>query len=650
MPKVALAPRRLAVLVILTVLLIGARDAIAQPVSLSVTAQQLAAYLPAWDAMPSRFRSEIHLIETANEDLVAAPGYADLAVVVLASRRITGVGFTVREREGASSLTVSVSAFAGPEGARIYLRDFVFPYTLGQIEAIDLGSQIGEEARLYRYSRGSGAGATDVQHLVFRRDRLYVEAILRAPSGMAPDGMVAGIARVVDAQVRARPPSAPTMGDLTLIEEPTPTVVVRGAVRLLLRYFVEELDPATLFTEAWQAAARALRRAGVANVPPSPAYPSNEAAAVALHRQSFPTLERLAQGRIGAREFAQAINAELMAMRNDCHTVFRTAEQWQRDKSDATGGAQVQAGFTGEKRTSGSPWRIVRITPNSPAKHAGMRRGQVILAVNGRTVAGLTLNEARALIDVREGATNVFRVQNPSGRIEELTILLDRFVVPPLESEILAGNVGLVRLYRIEGGQSGARQVELVRRALEDFEAQGVTGWLLDLRDNPGGNAGTMSAMLDLFVRGGRTWGQLRRGEQPEFNLAGGSALPFQRPLVILVGPGSASAGEILPGVLQARGRAVIVGQRTAGCIGSFLIGTGLLDGSVLRVTNTEIVIGPDGARLHGVGVTPNVAAPPPSPDDDEAGRDPQIESALDVLAALTVSTEAVASAGSAAE
>ena len=104
---------------------------------------------------------------------------------------------------------------------------------------------------------------------------------------------------------------------------------------------------------------------------------------------------------------------------------------------------------------------------------------------------------------------------------------------------------------------------------------------------------------------------------------------------LLLVGPNSASAAEILPAVLQARGRAVVVGERTAGCIGS-TVPNGLLDGSALYVTLFEYVLGPDDLHLHRIGVTPNIEVAPPTEADEEMGVDPQLAAAMDVLRQLT--------------
>jgi len=401
-------------------------------------------------------------------------------------------------------------------------------------------------------------------------------------------------------------------------------------VRRLLAVYVEPLHVDELLVEAWEGAAKALEEAGARDVPPPPAYPAEEDAAIALHLRMFPTLEKLAAGRLTPRQLAYAAIAELVDRRDDCHTYFLTPEQWQTQTALNTGGLlPVRIGVSFAMET---PMRVVYVLPGSPAKEAGLRRGQIVLGINGRSIERMNVTEARRLINPEEGALNTFRVQNPSGRIEQISVRPARFSLPVLESEILPGNVGLVRWYTF---QSTAEQLTQLRRTLEDFEEQGVQGWVIDLRDNPGGSAALRRAITSLFIEGGRIDGVLTRGRPPVYTEASGDALPFQRPLVFLVGPNSASAAEILPAVLQARGRAVVVGEQTAGCIGS-TIPNGLLDGSALYVTLFEYVLGPEDVRLHRIGVTPNIEVAPPTEAEEELGIDPQLEAAMDVLRQLT--------------
>jgi C-terminal processing protease CtpA/Prc len=106
--------------------------------------------------------------------------------------------------------------------------------------------------------------------------------------------------------------------------------------------------------------------------------------------------------------------------------------------------------------------------------------------------------------------------------------------------------------------------------------------------------------------------------------------MPFQRPLVVLIGPGSISGAESFAGPLQALGRATLIGERTAG-----LCGTGprfeLAPGWCLTVTTRETVFGPEERRYNREGVPPDVWVSP-NPEDEDAGRDPQLEAALELL------------------
>jgi C-terminal processing protease CtpA/Prc len=120
------------------------------------------------------------------------------------------------------------------------------------------------------------------------------------------------------------------------------------------------------------------------------------------------------------------------------------------------------------------------------------------------------------------------------------------------------------------------------------------------------------------------------RGQTLQSVSTEGQALTVQRPLVTLVGPGSFSGGEILPAVLRSRGRAVTVGEQTGGGFGSSVT-VSLSDGSALNVTTTEVVIGPDKQRLNKTGLTPDIVVAR-TPEDIEAGRDPQLDAALHLL------------------
>jgi carboxyl-terminal processing protease len=166
------------------------------------------------------------------------------------------------------------------------------------------------------------------------------------------------------------------------------------------------------------------------------------------------------------------------------------------------------------------------------------------------------------------------------------------------------------------------------------FEDAGATGWIVDVRWCGGGVSIGLSRLLvgrgRLFSRlrhneGGFADGMLRQDIE-----ADGTAMPVQRPMVALIGPGSISGAESFAGPLQALGRATLVGERTAG-----LCGTGprceLAPGWNLMVTTRETVFGPEERRYNRQGVPPDVWVSP-STEDEDTGHDLQLEAALELL------------------
>ena len=237
-----------------------------------------------------------------------------------------------------------------------------------------------------------------------------------------------------------------------------------------------------------------------------------------------------------------------------------------------------------------------------------------------------------ALLDRRVGATNQITVrdQEHGARVVELGSAPS----PLITTEILPGPIGLLR---IDGFTATDEQTEELRAALTSFEQANARGWIIDVRWCGGGFSGRFSRN---FVDRGHLFARLRHNEVrlPDGTVhpmredidADGSALPFQRPLVILVGPGSQSGAESFAGPLQALGRATLVGERTAGLCG-YGSRVDLAPGWAMLVTARETVFGPQERKFNRIGVPPDVTVTP-SPEDEAAGRDPQLEAALAIL------------------
>ena len=410
---------------------------------------------------------------------------------------------------------------------------------------------------------------------------------------------------------------------------PDPTAIVRAAVDAVATRFYEPLAAADLFRDAWEGAAAALAGAGGAAAPSAPAFPADPAAAAARHDEAFPGLERLAAGRTGPADLMAAALRELLARRRDGHTFLLTPRMLQRP-------APGPRGDPGLVLTDAPPLTVADVLPGGPAQRAGIRRGQAVLAINGHPCADLRRFEAMALLDRRAGAPNRLTVRDHDGG----TRSLEPSCVPAtrISAGILPARIGRLR---IDGFAATDEEVEELRGALASFERAGVLGWIVDVRWCSGGYSGRFSRLL---VDRGHLFARLRHDAarfpdgtvhpQREDIDADGSALPFQRPLVILVGPGSLSGAESFAGPLQALGRATLVGERTAGLCG-YGSRVDLAPGWAMSVAARETVFGPRELRFNRVGVPPDVAVAPSS-DDEAAGRDPQLQAALDVLSRQT--------------
>ncbi len=192
---------------------------------------------------------------------------------------------------------------------------------------------------------------------------------------------------------------------------------------------------------------------------------------------------------------------------------------------------------------------------------------------------------------------------------------------PAVESRVLAGGYGYVRIRAFTVGDEVR---DGVNQALKDFEAAGVTGWIIDLRDNGGGDSnlgldgyfvGDEVAERTLLRDGGL---ELERGE--------GAAYP-NRPLAVLVNANTASVSEIFSAMLQDYGRARVFGVTTRKCAG-FVNLTQFPDGSTLAVTIAHSLTPRSEKPLWQTGVVPDQTVRQ-TQDDLTAGRDPVVDAAV---------------------
>jgi hypothetical protein len=212
------------------------------------------------------------------------------------------------------------------------------------------------------------------------------------------------------------------------------------------------------------------------------------------------------------------------------------------------------------------------------------------------------------------------------------------YYFPPLESRILPGGVGYLRLadFVISGTTlaDGSELLADLDRRLDELDAQDAQSLVLDLRNNGGGSVQTADELLGRFLPDTvRTIHEYDQRGNESYELASGRIHARQLPMAVLINGGSASAAEVTAAVLRGANRAVLVGQRTAGAVASSellpLPGGGGLQIAVAaaKAANSEV-------ELDGVGVLPDVpASQSRTLADYRSGRDPQLDVAIAALA-----------------
>jgi carboxyl-terminal processing protease len=280
---------------------------------------------------------------------------------------------------------------------------------------------------------------------------------------------------------------------------------------------------------------------------------------------------------------------------------------------------------------------IVRVFDGSPASRAGLVPGDVILAVNGRTLAGLPEDAATNLVKGPSDTNVALRVERPGhgpagGRTRTLTLTratIYQPVVASITRTVDGVKLGVVALASFSEGAHGE-----VREAVEtELHHNGARGLVLDLRSNPGGLVEEAQLVASIFLPRGAVVVSMRGRVQPTQVLrAEGGAIPASIPMVVLVDRDTASAAEIVTGALQDNRRATVVGTHTFGK-GVFQEEQSLSNGGALDITVGEYFT-PNGHNLggggvrEGAGLTPEVLVA--HGVDDPHG----LEVALRVLAA----------------
>lgn len=325
---------------------------------------------------------------------------------------------------------------------------------------------------------------------------------------------------------------------------------------------------------------------------------------------------------------------EMLKKLGDPYTRFMDPEEYKNMQIDTSGeltgvGIQLAADEKTKKLTVISP------IEGSPAAKAGILAKDIITKIDDTSTDGMDVNKAVTLIRGAIGSQVQLTVLRNSQEFS-YSLKRDKIEIHPVRYSLKkapTGDIGYIRLV-----QFSANAAPEMREAIQNLEKQQVTGYVLDLRSNPGGLLYASVDIARMWIQEGGIVSTVDRQGESDRENADRRALT-DKPLVVLVDGGSASASEILSGALQDNSRGTIVGTKTFGK-GLVQSVRGLQDGSGLAVTIAKYLT-PKGRDINKHGIDPDVVIELSDQQRQALGRDrdkigtpedPQFAKALQVL------------------
>jgi len=280
---------------------------------------------------------------------------------------------------------------------------------------------------------------------------------------------------------------------------------------------------------------------------------------------------------------------------------------------------------------------VVAPLEDSPALKAGLTSGDIVLAVDGVSVNGSTLQEQVGKVRGEEG-TDVTLTLRRDGRTFDMTITRARITQREVDARMLEGDIGYIALHGFSPASS-----DQFREELEGLLDDGAVSIVFDLRNNPGGYIDAAQKIASEFIGSGLIFTQESSGDDVKRWEATGDGLATDPslPVVVLVNGGSASASEIVAAALLESGRATLIGQPTYGK-NTVQVWAALQNDGGVRITISRWFT-PEHHSVAPDGVQPDITVE--VPDGTPADRDLVLERAVEALTAAAADRGALSPA-----
>jgi carboxyl-terminal processing protease len=270
--------------------------------------------------------------------------------------------------------------------------------------------------------------------------------------------------------------------------------------------------------------------------------------------------------------------------------------------------AQIEGNFVGlgvELKAAPDGLLVVHVIPGSPAERSGLRAGDHIVGIGGRSLGGMHVDESAQLLQGPAGSLVTLAVLRAPAPARAVTVRREHVDVPSVEDvKLIDPSAGVAHIKISSFQKNTAADVEA---ALRRLDAAGMRSLVIDLRGNPGGLLSAAVDVADLFLDRGLVVATRGRSPEEDFNYTASRPGTWRMPLVVVIDGDSASSSEIFAGAIRDHARGTIVGTRSYGKGSIQGIFPLEVAGVGMRLTTAKFY-SPNGHPYSGVGVDPHLA------------------------------------------
>ena len=335
------------------------------------------------------------------------------------------------------------------------------------------------------------------------------------------------------------------------------------------------------------------------------------------------------ENKLKTKEDAYVAIGTMLASLNDPYTRFLDPKEFSEETQSIKGslkGIGTQIGLRDGE--------LVIIAPleDSPAERAGLLADDRILEINGESTKGINIDAAADKIRGEKGTTVTLLIQRKGVPNKLYSVVRDEIEVksvsckPPFETTKIPNDIQYIRLSSFISKNAAGENESILNNS------SGMKGFIIDLRANPGGLLTNAIYISDMLLKGGVIVSTVDRDSYKTTTRARFEQVT-DKPIVVLINKGSASASEILSGALKDNHRATIVGEQSFGK-GLVQEINKLPDGAGMNIT-IQRYLTPSGNDINKKGITPDVVVEL-TQKDAEAKKDVQLEKAIEILEKMT--------------